>query len=97
MKISMCSSAEPNESSMAERLNRTLKEDFNVKGFISFCEASQVIEQVVKTYNDYRPHASLDYKTPKQARQSIGSQRLRWYPYKKIRFSNVIRKPVNSG
>ncbi len=97
VKISMCSSAEPNESSMAERLNRTLKEDFNVKGFISFCEASQVIEQVVKTYNDYRPHASLDYKTPKQARQSIGSQRLRWYPYKKIRFSNVIRKPVNSG
>lgn len=96
VKISMCSSAEPNENSMAERLNRTLKEDFNVKGFISFCEASEVIERVIKTYNDYRPHASLDYRTPKQAHQSIGSQRLRWYPYKKIRFSNVIRKPVNT-
>ncbi len=66
---------------MAERLNRSLKEDFNVKGFISFCEASEVIERVIKTYNDYRPHASLDYRTPKQAHQSIGSQRLRWYPY----------------
>lgn len=41
---------------MAERLNRTLKEDFNVKGVLSFCEASEVIEQVIKLYNDYRPH-----------------------------------------
>ncbi len=65
VKISMCSSAESNENSMAERLNRTLKEDFNVKGFISFCDASEVIEKVIKTYNDYRPHASLDYRTPK--------------------------------
>lgn len=89
MKISMCSSA--------ERMNRTLNEDFNVKGFISFCEASEEIERIIKTYNDYRPHASLDYKTSKQAYQSIDSQRLRWYPYKKIRFSNVIRKPVNSA
>jgi transposase InsO family protein len=29
IKMSMCSSAEPNENSMAERLNRTLKEEFN--------------------------------------------------------------------
>ncbi len=93
----MCSSAEPNENSMAERLNRTLKEDFNLKrGFISFYEALGAIEQVIKTYNNYRPHASLNYKTPKQAHQLVDSQRLRWYPYKKIRFSNVIRKPVNT-
>ncbi|MER0442867.1 integrase core domain-containing protein [Emticicia sp. W12TSBA100-4] len=52
----MCSSAEPNENSMTEQLNRTLKEDFNVK-FFSFCEASEVIEQVINTYNDCRPHA----------------------------------------
>jgi len=97
VEISMCSSAEPNENSMAERLNRTLKGNFNLKGFISFCEASEVIERVIKTYNDYRPHASLDYRTPKQAHQSIGSQILKWYPYKKIRFSNVIRKPVNTA
>ena len=30
IKMSMCSSAEPNENSMAERLNRTLKEKFNL-------------------------------------------------------------------
>ena len=55
-------------------LNCTLKEDFNVKGFISFCEASEVIERVIKTYNDYLPHAPLDYRTPKQIHQSIDSQ-----------------------
>ena len=29
IKINMCSSAEPNENSMAERLNRTLKKEFS--------------------------------------------------------------------
>lgn len=68
---------------MAERLNSTLKEDFNIKGFISFCEASDAIEQVIKTYNDYRPHASFGYKIPKHAQQLTDSQRLMWFPYKK--------------
>ena len=45
-----------------------------MKGFISFCEASEVIERVIKTYNDYLPHAPLDYRTPKQIHQSIDSQ-----------------------
>ncbi|WP_394991824.1 integrase core domain-containing protein [Emticicia sp.] len=79
------------------QLLNNITDDFNLKcGFISFCEASDAIEQVIKTYNNYRPHASLNYKTPKQAHQLVDSQRLRWYPYKKIRFSNVIRKPINS-
>jgi putative transposase len=82
---------------LLQRKKRSLKENFNINdSFISFCETSDAMEQVIKTYNDYRPHASLYYKTPKQAHKYIGSQRLRWYPYKKIRFSNVIRKPVNS-
>ena len=29
IKLSMCSSADPNENSLAERLNRILKEEFN--------------------------------------------------------------------
>lgn len=38
------------------------KRDFNLKGFISFCESSDAIEQVIKTYNDYCPYTSLDLK-----------------------------------
>lgn len=48
---------------MAERLNRTLKEDFNVKGFISFCEALEVIERVIKTYDDLRLSNFIAHKT----------------------------------
>ena len=59
--MSMCSSAEPNENSMAERLNRTLKEEFN---FVLEEAVLKAIPQVIETYNNYRPHASLDFKMP---------------------------------
>ena len=46
--MSMCSSAEPNENSMAERLNRTLKEEFNLgNGFVSEEVALKMIPQVI--------------------------------------------------
>ena len=93
IKMSMCSSAEPNENSMAERLNRTLKEEFNLgNGFVSEEAALKAIPQVIETYNNYRPHASLDFKTPTQCHNSGRVEKLRWYPYKKIRFSNVVKK-----
>jgi putative transposase len=93
IKLSMCSSAEPNENSMAERLNRTLKEDFKLEnGFVSEEVALKAIPEVIETYNNYRPHASLDYKTPTQCHNSGRVEKLRWYPYKKIRFSNVVKK-----
>ncbi|MEY4538999.1 MAG: hypothetical protein RLZZ306_756 [Bacteroidota bacterium] len=93
IKLSMCSSAEPNENSMAERLNRTLKEDFKLEnGFVSQEVALKAIPEVIETYNNYLPHASLDYKTPTQCHNSGRVEKLRWYPYKKIRFSNVVKK-----
>ena len=93
IKMSMCSSAEPNENSMAERLNRTLKEEFNLgNGFVSEEAALKAIPQVIETYNNYRPHASIDFKTPTQCHNSRRVEKLRWYPYKKIRFSNVVKK-----
>jgi transposase InsO family protein len=93
IKMSMCSSAEPNENSMAERLNRTLKEEFNLGNeFVSEEAALKAIPQVIETYNNYRPHATLDFKTPTQCHNSGRVEKLRWYPYKKIRFSNVVKK-----
>jgi putative transposase len=98
IKMSMCSSAEPNENSMAERLNRTLKEDFKLEnGFVSEEAALKAIPEVIETYNNYRPHASLDYKTPTQCHHSGQVEKLRWYPYKKIRFSNVVKKQTEKA
>jgi hypothetical protein len=34
----------------------------------------------------------LDFKTPTQCHNSGRVEKLRWYPYKKIRFSNVVKK-----
>ena len=62
--------------------------------------ALKAIPQVIETYNNYRPHASLDFKTPTQCYHSGRVEKLRWYPYKKIRFSNVVKnkqKRLNGG
>ncbi|GLU55237.1 transposase [Dyadobacter frigoris] len=87
--ISMTQSGDPNENAMAERLFRTLKEDFAIRGFVSFSTAQEAIEKAINTYNAIRPHASLGYLTPNQAHHRNGPLPLKWYPYKKIRFGNV--------
>jgi transposase InsO family protein len=87
--ISMTESGDPNENALAERVFRTLKEDFHLWGFPTFSMAETAIEQAIGAYNSVRPHASLGYKTPDQAHQAQGHQSLKWYPYKKVRFGNV--------
>ncbi|MEY4540049.1 MAG: hypothetical protein RLZZ306_1806 [Bacteroidota bacterium] len=78
---------------MAERLNRTLKEEFNLgNGLVSEEAALKAIPQVIETYNNYRPHVSLDFKRPTHCHNFGRVEKLRWYPYKKIRFSNVVKK-----
>ena len=57
--ISMTQSGDPNENAMAERLFRTLKEDFGLRGFASFLSVQATIEKAVNHYNAVRPHASL--------------------------------------
>ncbi|WP_026632794.1 integrase core domain-containing protein, partial [Dyadobacter alkalitolerans] len=87
--ISMTQSGDPNENAMAERVFRTLKGDFGIRGFLSFSSAYEAIEKAINTYNAMRPHASLGYLTPHQAHHRSGPLPLKWYPYKKIRFGNV--------
>ncbi len=87
--ISMTESGDPNENALAERVFRTLKEDFRLEGFPSFGTAALAIEQAIVAYNSVRPHASLGYKTPNQAHRGEGHPLLKWYPYKKVRYGNV--------
>ncbi|QRR00151.1 integrase core domain-containing protein [Dyadobacter sandarakinus] len=56
----------PNENAMAERVFRTLKEDFGIKK-PSFSAAQAAIEKAIHDYNAIRPHASLGYDTPNKA------------------------------
>jgi putative transposase len=89
VSISMTESGDPNENALAERVFRTLKEDFRLNGFPTFVAAEASVSEAIKAYNSVRPHASLGYQTPNQAHRQRGHRKLKWYPYKKVRFGNV--------
>jgi len=95
--ISMTESGDPNENALAERVFRTLKEEFHLRGFPSYGMAETAVEQAIGAYNAVRPHASLGYQTPDQAHKSQGYQPLKWYPYKKVRYGNVQYQPDNQS
>ncbi|MFD2935480.1 IS3 family transposase [Spirosoma flavum] len=93
--ISMTESGDPNENAMAERVLRTLKEECKLaRGFLSFSSAAEAIEKAINAYNTVRPHASINYLTPHQMHQRKRKPRLRWYPYKKVRYGNVQYEAV---
>ena len=92
--ISMTESGDPNENALAERVFRTLKEDFRLRGFPSFGLAEAAVLQAIQAYNGMRPHASLGYQTPNQAHHQRGHRILKWYPYKRVRYGNVQYQPA---
>lgn len=83
IKISMAAVGDPYENVLAERMNRTLKEEFYIgKMFIDFQDALQTIQHAIKIYNNKRPHGSCDYLTPNQAFFKEGELKKRWYQRK---------------
>ncbi len=62
---SMSRKATPTDAAHIERLNRTLKREFNLRRvFSTFEEAEKTIDYAVNIYNNLRPHWSLNLKTP---------------------------------
>ena len=62
---SMTENSDPYENAVAERLNGILKYEFHLRySFKSFALAGKEIDKAIKLYNSYRPHWSLDLKTP---------------------------------
>lgn len=65
IKISMTENGDPYENALAERMNRTIKEEFGLDRIIKTkAQVSQVVEESVELYNHYRPHLALKMKTP---------------------------------
>jgi len=67
IKISMTENSDPLENAVAERINKTLKEEFTTEKQISFTNYGQakiMMSQFIKFYNEERPHRSLEYYTP---------------------------------
>ena len=77
--ISMTEQGDPYENALAERVNRTSKEEMlQNRGFINFTTAQEAIKCAIENYNRLRPHGSCDYHTPEQAHQMQGELAKRW-------------------
>lgn len=65
IQISMTENSDPYENALAERMNRTIKEEFiTMKKLTNIQVVKQLIDETVRLYNQYRPHLSCDFMTP---------------------------------
>jgi transposase InsO family protein len=63
--MSMTEHSDPYENALAERINRTLKEEFGLGLELPSKQyATLAVEQAVELYNTYRPHLALHGMTP---------------------------------
>ncbi len=63
--ISMTENGDPYENALAERMNRTLKEEFGLGETIKDRKtAIQLTKEAVYLYNNLRPHNALNLRTP---------------------------------
>jgi putative transposase len=65
IQISMTQNGDPYENPLAERMNGILKNDFELyKTFRTMEELRLHVNRAVENYNNFRPHLSLNMKTP---------------------------------
>jgi putative transposase len=63
--ISMTENSDPYENALAERMNRTIKEEFGLDLVVkSKALVYKIVEEAIGLYNYQRPHLSLKMKTP---------------------------------
>jgi len=93
--ISMTQSGSPYENALAERVNGTIKNDFFPKKvYQNHKEAQKAVSKIIHTYNERRPHASIDYLTPAQAHLKEGIIKKRWKHIAKMRqLKEVVIQP----
>ncbi len=78
--ISMTENGDPCENALAERMNRTIKEEMlQDRDRLDHRQAELAVAAAIGAYNGERPHASLDFLTPDEVhRGRIGGLRMRW-------------------
>lgn len=72
IKLSMTENSDPYENALAERMNRTIKEEFGFNRTLkSKQQAYQLIKESIYLYNQIRPHLALNMKTPNEVHNKI--------------------------
>lgn len=70
IRVSMTENGDPYENALAERMNRTLKEEFGLgKVLKSKFHATLLVHEAIELYNNRRPHLALKMKTPNMVHQ----------------------------
>jgi transposase InsO family protein len=96
IKISMTQSGDPLENPIAERVNRTIKEEFTTDKQINFSNiemAKKEIRKFIDFYNIERPHRSINWLTPDKAHLQQGEIKRIWKSYKSKRdWANLIKE-----
>jgi len=65
IRLSMTENGDPYENALAERMNRTLKEEFGMDTVLATKEQARLlVQESVALYNQRRPHLALQMKTP---------------------------------
>ena len=67
IRLSMTENGDPYENALAERMNRTMKEEFTRQSnYLDIQQVKQLVQESVILYNTRRPHLALKMKTPQE-------------------------------
>ena len=70
--ISMTENSDPYENALAERMNKTMKEEFLcLESFRTFEIAKKVVSESINIYNEERPHLSWQMMKPAEVHSKI--------------------------
>lgn len=84
IEISMTNNGDPYENAIAERVNGTIKNEFNLYYSIhSIEETKRIVDKSISVYNNIRRHSSCDYLTPAEAHLKEGPLKKHWKNYYK--------------
>ena len=71
MRLSMTENGDPYENALAERMNRTIKEEFGMDRIMkNKNQVKKLVEESIFLYNNKRPHLALKMKTPEEVYQT---------------------------
>jgi transposase InsO family protein len=94
-KISMTEGSDPRDNAIAERINGILKDEWlNQMKFHSIEQATRQITEIIRIYNEHRPHSSIDMMTPDEAHYQSGELRRHWKNY--YHNKAIDEKKINS-
>jgi len=72
LTLSMTQNGDPYENALAERMNRTLKDEFGLGTTLPSKKiAIPLTDEAINLYNNRRPHLALNMKTPTQVHKKI--------------------------